>query len=434
MRDVALLLFLLAAVPMAFVSPFSAFMLWAWAGLASINFYVYGFMQGTQLVMVFALIALGLILFGRVKALKTYKLNGTAVLLLLFVVHGFFAALFAYPGLPRNWELYTNVVKTVLLCLAMPLFLTDRNRINLFVLLVVLSISFHGLLDGLKFLSSGGGHNAQGLQKFGDNNHYALVLLMVMPLFIYVYRYATYWLLRYSLVGAFLLTFLAIIATNSRGALVGVAAMGLWVIATGKRKLAGLFMAGVLAVLAVQLAPADWFARMDTIKSAQEDGSFMGRVTAWKRASAIALDNPVLGGGFHAGQGGGMIYEKFRYAQGLLGFVETPDTGYPAASHSIYFEVLGDLGFVGLLLFLVCIARVFYLRGRIVALAKGQPQLEWARELGNLVAAGMVVYVVSGALLSAAYFELPYYLMMLIQVLYLVAQKSLQSVARGKGA
>jgi len=427
-RDVALLLFVLAAVPMALVSPFAAFMLWTWAGLAAINYYVYGFMQGTQLAQIFALIALGLILFGRVKELKKYQLNGTGLLLLIFVVHGLFSALLAYPGLPRNWELYTNVLKTVLLCLAMPLFLTDRSRINLFVLLVVLSISFHGLLDGLKFLASGGGHNAQGLQKFGDNNHYALVLLMVMPLFIYVYRYATHWLLRYSLVGAFLLTFLAIIATGSRGALLGVVAMGVWVIATGKRKLAGLLMAGVLAILTFQLAPADWFARMDTIKSAQDDSSFMGRVAAWKRASAIALAHPVFGGGFHAGQGAGMVYEKYRHAQGLLGFVDTPDFGYAAASHSIYFEVLGDLGFVGLLLFLVCIARVFYLRGRLLALARGQPQLEWARELGNLIAAGMVVYAVSGALLSAAYFELPYYLMMLIQVLYLVAQNAAHSV------
>ena len=423
MRDLVVLLFMVGAIPLAMASANIAFLLWTWSGLVAVNFYVYGFMRSVPIVMVFAVITLAMLALGRVDGTQKFKLNRTSWLLLFLIVHGLFSALFAFDGLPRNWELFSNMAKTVLLCVLMPMFITDRNRINLFVLLLVVSVSFHGMLDGLKFIASGGGHNAVGLKKFGDNNHYALILLMVLPFIIYVYRYAEARLIRLISLGVFLLTFLAMIATHSRGALVTIVAVGVWIILVGKKKVSGLLMALVLSVLAFQLAPSNWFERMDTIGSANEDASFMGRVTAWKRASAIALENPVFGGGYHAGQGAGEIYEKFRYKQGLLGFVETPDTGYPAASHSIYFEVLGDLGFVGLILFLLCIANVFYCRYEILKIVKTRgPNYSWAEDLANFTAAGMVAYVVGGALLSAAYFELPYYLMMLMQCIKLALE------------
>lgn len=419
MRDIVVALFILAYVPLALRSPFAAFLLWAWAGLVAVHSYLYGFMRGIPLAQVFALITLGVLLLPSMRPKVDYRAGGLGVILILILIHGFFSALLAYPGMPRNWELYTNMVKTVLLCMLMPLFIFNRQRVNVFVLLLVFSVAFHGFIDGLKFVASAGGHNAHGIQKFGDNNHYAMVLIMVMPLMIYVYRFSAHWLTRWATMAVFVVTFLAVLATNSRGALLSVMAMGVWIILLGKRKLAGLVMAGVLATLVVQMAPDDWFERMDTIKAADQDLSFMGRVTAWKRASAIALENPILGGGYHAGQEAS-IYEQFRYKQGLLGFVETPDTGYAAASHSIYFEVMGDLGFGGLLLFLLAIGSTFYNWLRIRRLAsKDATNLAWATELANMLAASMVVYVVGGAALSAAYFELPYYVMMLTQMLWL---------------
>ena len=428
MRDLVVLLFMVGAIPLAMASANIAFLLWTWSGLVAINFYVYGFMRSVPIVMVFAVITLAMLALGRVDGAQKFKLNRTSWLLLLLIVHGLFSALFAFDGLPRNWELFSDMAKTVLLCVLMPMFITDRNRINLFVLLLVVSVSFHGMLDGLKFIASGGGHNAAGLQKFGDNNHYALVLLMVLPLIVYIYRYAASHLVRLMALSVFILTFLAVIATHSRGALVTIVVVGMWIILLGKNKIAGLLMAVVLSVLAFQLAPADWFERMDTIASANEDASFMGRVTAWKRASAIALENPILGGGYHAGQGGGEIFEQFRYKQGLLGFVETPDSNYPAASHSIYFQVLGDLGFIGLFLFFLCLLNVFYCRYEILKLVKvrGANSL-WAEDLANLTAAGVIAFMVGGALLSAAYFELPYYLMMFMQCIKLALDERISS-------
>jgi probable O-glycosylation ligase (exosortase A-associated) len=435
MRDMVVALFVLAFLPVALSNPFAAFLLWTWVGLVAIHSYLYGFMRGIPLAQIFAMITLVLLLIPSMRGKAQYKSGGLVVILVMIVLHGLLSAVLAYPGLDRNWELFSNMVKTILLCLLMPMFVYSRRRINLYVMLLSVGVCFHGMLDGLKYLASAGSHNAAGIQKFGDNNHYAMVLLMGMPFLIYIYRFSAHRLVRLATAGVFIITFLAVLATNSRGALISVVAMGVWIILLGKRKIAGLVMAAILATLVVQLAPAKWFERMDTIKTAEKDDSFMGRVTAWKRASAIALQNPVFGGGYHAGQAPS-IYEEFRYKPGLLGFVDTPDTGYAAASHSIYFEVLGDLGFVGLFLFMAAIISAFHNWWRIRRLASSRPQeLGWAIELANMGGASMVVFVIGGAALSAAYFELPYYVMMLMQVLWTTVRfpQEIDPLAPGKG-
>lgn len=432
MRDLVVFLFFLSILPLALSNAFVAFLLWTWAGLVAINSYLYGFMAAIPMVQIFAVVTLALVMIPSMRVGMVYRSSGVVIIFLLIVIHGLFSATFAYPGLPHNWIIYTNMVKTILLCMFMPFFITNRHRVNIYVMLVAGAVCFHGLLDGLKFIASGGGHNAYGIPKFGDNNHYALVLLMTVPLLLYVFRYASAKIVKLAALGAFFLTFFAVLATDSRGALLTLMAMGLWLILLSKHKIMGLVIAAVLVTLTMQFAPAEWFDRMDTIKTADEDRSFMGRVTAWKRASAIALENPVLGGGFHAGQGVS-IYEQFRYKQGLLGFVDTPDTGYAAATHSIYFEVMGDLGFVGFLLFMAALASVFYNRRRILRRVSADPaRLEWAGDLANFIAAGMVAYMVGGAALSAAYFELPYYLIMLMQVLWHVVDQPQEDLSSEK--
>lgn len=432
MRDLVVFLFFLGILPLALSNAFVAFLLWTWTGLAAVNSYLYGFMAGIPVVQVFAGITLALVMIPSMRLGMVYRSSGVVLIFFVIVLHGLFAATFAYPGLPHNWVIYSNMVKTILLCMFMPLFITNRDRLNIYVMLMAGAVCFHGLLDGLKFISSGGAHTAYGIPKFGDNNHYALILLMAIPLLLYIFRYAEAKILRLTAVVCFFLTFFAVLATQSRGALLTLLAIGLWLILMSKRKVMGLIIAGILVTMVMQFAPSHWFERMDTIKTADEDKSFMGRVTAWKRASAIALQNPVLGGGYHAGQGVS-IYDEFRYKQGLLGFVDTPDTGYAAASHSIYFEVLGDLGFVGLLLFMLALASVFYNRRRILRKAKSDPaRLEWAADLSNFIAAGIVAYMIGGAALSAAYFELPYYLIMLMQVLWHVIDQPQEDVAQQK--
>jgi probable O-glycosylation ligase (exosortase A-associated) len=417
MRDLVVFGFVLLTVPLAFMAPFAGYLLWGWAGLIAINYYLYGFMVGLGFVQLFAIVTLLALVAKRDNSLVPFSPNRTTILLGLFVAHGLMVALLAYPGLERNWELYGNVTKTALFCVLMPLLANSRFRIHALAVMVALAVSFHGALDGLKFIASGGGHNAQAIQRFGDNNHLAVVLLMVLPLLYYLYRYSAGKLVRFGFLAALPLTVLAIVATHSRGALLGLFAIAIWIVLKSQKKVLGIAVVGLCAFMVVQLAPEQWSTRMETIQTADQDASFMGRVTAWKVSSAIAVAHPVFGGGFRAVQSH-PVWDSYMHADGLLGFVDTPVLNRSGvAAHSIWFEVLGDQGFVGLFIFVALLVNGFVTRREVWKLVRRNgPGEQWAGDLVDMLAASLLAYVAAGSLLSAAYFELPYVCLMLIEV------------------
>lgn len=423
MRDLMVLGAMIFLIPLSFRGVYPAYLLWAWASLASLNSLLYGFMSFVPFVQVFALISIFQYFTKNDNQVLKFELNRTVVLFIIFAIHSFFSAIFAYPDLYRNWELCSNLLKALFFCILMPMIVTTRFRVYAMLLVIVVAGSFHGLMDGLKFLASGGAHQAIGNAKLGDNNHFAVLMAMLLPIIFYLYRYSAVKVTKITFFFIFIIVVLSVISTKSRGGLICLSVMAIWLLLLSKQKARGVVFLVAVSFLALSLAPDSWNERMNTIRSAEQDGSFMGRVTAWKRASAIAVENPIFGGGFHAGQAP-QIFPDFRYKQGLLGFVETPDVGYPAASHSIYFEVLGDLGFVGLALFVGILFNALMTRNRIVRASKNIKQdTRWIVNLSNLLAGSVIAYAVGGAALSAAYFDFPYIIFMLMEVLWQLITK-----------
>jgi probable O-glycosylation ligase (exosortase A-associated) len=422
MRDLLVLTAMVFFVAMALRHTFSAYLLWGWSGLVGLNYYVFGFMGGVQYVTMFALITLaGFALRPKVRGLSL--INPTSMLMAAFVAHGLVCAMLAYPGLPRNWELWSNVAKTALFCAFMPMLAHDRLRIHAVVLMIAIGLGLHSVLDGLKFIASGGAHNAQSLPKFGDNNHLALVLVMLLPFLFYLFVHSRGHLVRWGFAGAAVLTAMAVLATASRGGFVGMFLVAVALVLTTKRRWLALVVVALGATVVFNSATDEWVERMQTIQTAEEDASFMGRVAAWKVSSAIAVENPVFGGGFRALQSA-PIWDRFRSSQGLLGFVDTPQLARSGvAAHSIWFEVMGDQGFVGLLLFMLLIGNVLVVRRAVWQRVRtlGREHV-WAGDLADAIAISMLAFVVTGSLLSAAYFELPYICMMVMECLrqYLV--------------
>ncbi|MBV5347570.1 putative O-glycosylation ligase, exosortase A system-associated [bacterium] len=427
MRDLMLLGVMAVLFPLAISNSFLAYLLWGWAGLIALNSYLYGFMAGVPFVQIFAMIALVLILIKRDGEQIAFTANRTIFLFVVLACHSALVAAFAYEGLPRNAETISNILKTLLYCSLMPMLVTSRLRIHALVVAIVLALSFHGLLDGLKFLASGGTHNARGVAKFGDNNYLAMALVTVIPLQLYLYRYSKNRLAKLGFAGVALLTILAVVATHSRGGFLTLFCVAIWLLWGSKRKALGLASLFACAVLVVVMAPASWSERMGTMQRAGEDSSFMTRVAVWKKSTAIALAHPVVGGGFFAVQSP-PTFEKFRNEQGLLGFIDTPDPAMYAA-HSIYFQVMSDMGFVGFFVYFVVLANAFITRFEIRNLAgRLGPTAGWAVDLSNMLAAGLIAFMVGGALLSAAYLEIPFLMVALLEV---VKQQLLRQLSSG---
>jgi probable O-glycosylation ligase (exosortase A-associated) len=157
---------------------------------------------------------------------------------------------------------------------------------------------------------------------------------------------------------------------------------------------------------------------MDTIKTADQDNSFMGRVIAWKQSTLLALDNPIFGGGFHAIQD---IAIWHKYAQGFrkLDFIPTDDPNpvHAFAAHSIYFQTLGDLGFVGLGIFIAILISSWRNAAAIIRASRDRPEWDWARDLAKNLQYSIFAYVIAGAALNMAYFDFMYMIFALLAAL-----------------
>lgn len=421
MRDAVFAMMVLCVLPLAIARPFNAYLLWGWTGLLVPTAYFYGFMTDARVNLTFAVLTLGLILLGKVKW-RDYQPNRVTWLYLLWALHATLAFLFAYGNNPYNAQYYEILIKGLLFALVMPFFVRERVHFHAMFIVIALGLGIHGVLNGLKTVASAGGHNMLGPvgTMMADRNHLSTALALALPVLFYLHTYTANRLIRLGFLGAFCVVVLAILGGGSRAGFIAVSVVGLWLVLTTRRKGLALALIVVAVVGFLAFAPEDITSRLSSIKEAGEDSSFMGRVIAWKISSAIALANPVFGGGFHAVQVQ-PIWDTFKTAPGLLGFLNLPIPEFSAkAAHSIYFEVMGDLGFVGLGIFLFIMLRAVWSRQIIKRMATqlGAPY-QWARDMADMLMLSLLAYMVGGASVSVAYLEAIYMMVMLMELLRL---------------
>ena len=279
----------------------------------------------------------------------------------------------------------------------------DRKRIDILIWVIVVSLGFFGVKGGIFTIVSGGSHHVFGPPGsiISDNTQLALALLMVVPLMRYLQLNAESKWVRLGLLAAMLLTIVAILGSQSRGALVGLLIMLLALFARSRRRLLATIVVGLSVGIGINFMPDSWSARMGTIADYEEDTSVQGRFDAWRFAYETAKDHPVLGGGFFVVRMGG-----------------------PRSAHSIYFQVLGEHSFVGLLLFLSLGFVAAYTGFAVNRRARGHPELTWARDLTGMLQVGLGAYAVSGAFVNLAYFDLFYHFAALMAATSLVVQRA----------
>lgn len=128
----------------------------------------------------------------------------------------------------------------------------------------------------------------------------------------------------------------------------------------------------------------------------------MGRINAWQMAWNLANDR-FFGGGFE-------VSNPFVFA------LYAPDPTNPLTAHSIYFQMLGEHGWVGLLLFLLLWLLTWITANGLRKGTRNDPVLGHLHLFGSMVQVSLVGYAVGGAFLSLSYFDLPYYLIVMTVV------------------
>lgn len=419
MRD----LFLLAVLPLMLYAiakrPFIGLGMWIWTALFFPNAWVYGFAQAIRYNLLFA----GIAIFGYLAQPKKPKfhLGATGVLILLFFLWTTLSTMMGGGNPDIQWDFWNRFWKIILLFVFVVAIVDDKLHVDFLLWCVVLSVGFYGDLEALKYLASGGGHQIAGLADhvLGDRNDLALGLVMVMPICAYLlHEYGqqsrALWLAMLGTIG---LLVAAVIGTSSRGGFIALLALGGYFFMKSERKMV---LAAALAVLVLamsQVVTSEWVARMNTIDTADNDASFMGRVVAWKLSLILATQHPFFGGGFKSLEYFPMwsaLSQDFGSYSWFYTGAAVPDTHGSHAAHSVYFQVLGDHGFVGLALYLCILIGSFAKARKIVRVARARHAPDWIARLATALQLSLFAFCIGGAALSFAYFDLTFAIMGLL--------------------
>lgn len=216
----------------------------------------------------------------------------------------------------------------------------------------------------------------------------------------------------------FLLIAAAIVATQSRGGLLGIAAVAAVFVARRVRSKLLLALLGLLALI-VLFALAGVADRQSG--GAHEEGideSAMGRIYAWEAALRMAFAHPLFGVGL----------DNFYYNYYL--FSDFWD-GKNHAVHSTWFGVLAETGWLGFGLFVWLVSALFIKVRRLQHALQSDPKATpLERAAGAGLYGGLIGFVVSGTFLTQG-FTWPLYIMLALAVGLgrMVQRRPLQSAA-----
>jgi putative inorganic carbon (hco3(-)) transporter len=321
-----------------------------------------------------------------------------------------------YPE--ESYEQWVKVIKIMLMTFVTLMLIKTREHIHLLVCVIVLSLGYYGVKGGIFTVVTGGEDKVWGPEGtfIGGNNEIALALIMTIPLMHYLQMTSSKMWVRHSLTIAMILCALAALGTYSRGALLAIAAMGgfLWLKSRHKFRIA-LFVF-IMALPALAFMPEQWGERMDTINTYEEDLSVKGRFNAWWMAYNLAKERPLVGGGFEVS-----MPELF--------WLYAPDPEDLHAAHSVYFQALGEHGFVGLGLYLLLALSTWRTGSWIIRNTGKREEYRWAYNLATMIQVSLIGFAVGAAFLSLLYFDVPYYLMAAMVATRILVEKELKEKA-----
>lgn len=293
-----------------------------------------------------------------------------------------------------SFTVFITVVGYVLITWVLCRQLSDRARLVGVLAALILVHVLVAALTPQMITNPAERHYLRSGSFLGDGNDFALSVNIAIPLCVFLAFESRRFGRRLLWLAVLLFLVFCVVATQSRGGTVALACLGAYYWFKSDKKVA----TGVLVVMAVGLvfltAPESYWERMSKIDP--EEGSARGRILAWEAGMRMAADHPILGvGAGHFGVKYGVEYR--------------PPTGERVpwqTAHSIYFLVLGELGYPGLFVLLALILSNLAANRRLARGLRGRTddRSRHDRRLMTALSAAMMAFAVNGAFLSAAYY------------------------------
>ena len=408
MRDILITVIILGFIPFILSKPRVGAYVWAWLAMMVPHRLAFGFAQTMPFSHMVGLATLAGFLFARDR--HPFPWSSITKTYLLFLVWMTVTSFFAIDSAGPTFEKWVVVIKIHVFLFLTLMVIRGREQIETLLWVITLSLGLYGMKGGIFTITTGGSGRVWGPGGgvIAGNNALGVALVMIVPFMYYLFQTATHRYVRHGMIFLIGTTFLGILGTQSRGALLAVVGMTFFVAMKSKKPVFTTLVLGGVLLVGMLLMPDTWTNRMNTIESYDQDTSAMSRIYTWKTLWALALDRPLVGAGFNAD-----IPTVFAmYAPRDMGF-DFESKVYVA--HSIYFQALGEHGFPGLFIYLLIGILAWRKAGEVAAQARHDPDFSgWVPLLMRMSQASLAGFAVGAAFLSMVHFDLPYYIVALV--------------------
>lgn len=402
MRDVIVTLMVLGTLPFILRNAFMGVLAWSWLSYMNPHRLCWGFAYTMPFAQLVAIVLLFSMMISSEK--KTLPSNGLVTVWAVFLAWLAFCSVQAlYPDMAITQ--LEKVLKIQLITFVTMLLMHSMQRVNQLIWVIVFSIGFYSVKGGVFTILTGGGFHVFGPDgsDIQENNALAVAVLMIIPLMVYVRKFPPHPLVKIIMPYCIFFSIISVVGSQSRGAMLAIGAVGGFFWWKSKSKgLTGMAFV-LLASFTLLLMPAEWHDRMGSIGEYKSDSSSMERITAWEYSVKVA-SNRVTGGGFNSWS----LENYNRYGiRAHKAFV----------AHSIYFGVLNDGGWPGLILFLTILYLMWRQLNEIIKKTDIDPEHANYNFLAKMLQISLVAFLAGGAFLSLAYFDLAWHLMAITIVL-----------------
>ncbi len=413
LRSLFLTFIFLSVVPMIVVYPHIGVLVWHWISAFNPHRLAAGYMSDFPALMLLGGLTIISWIFSKEK--KMPPSHAVVWAILAFFIWTCITTLFSADFAPKFTKLNT-FWKIILFTMLTGCMINRRDRLEFLIIILASGIGYYALRGAFGTIASGGKYAFEGPPDsfIADRNSLAVAFVMIIPMLIYLGNHLQQKWLRYACLAAIPVFIIAVLGTQSRGGLIALGAVGVWVILRSKRRFIGLAGLAITGVLAVGFMPDTWTSRMQTVETFDQDSSMQGRLQMWRYAIDLTADNPIIGGGFRT-------FANRRLAGNYL------PSGIPLrASHSVYYEALGEHGMPGLFFYVLILAAYFFTCNKIVNLSKSINDLKWANDLGAMLQASLVGFAVGGALLEIVVFDIFYTFAMMSVIVHVLVLEALK--------
>ena len=408
MRDIVVLIFITGCIIAVLKKPW-----WGVLSLAIFSYlnphaYAWGFVRSLPLYYVLFLVVAFRTLSAKDKQPlpKDWRIP---TFVMLWVYFAFTSTQAYYTDIA--WEKFWFVTKIYIPFYFTLVLINTRYKLDCLIATIGASIGIVAVKGGIFAILSGFSHRVYGPPhtQFYENNAFAVAILICIPLLLIWQKETLNPWLKKGILLAIPIIYAASLSSWSRGALLTMAGLTLMLIWNSKRKYLAIPMVFVGAFFAKDYLPEEWFGRMNTIETYQEDASAMSRVEAWTDGWNHTLEHPFTGAGFE-----GWMYVTMR------------------DWHSSYVEMFSEHGFIAfglwLSLILGTVINLTFLPKK-TQLVEG---MEWVTHHCFMLRASLICYMIGTAFLGLSYWDLLYHLIFISVLLNKFALEELAIKQKNK--